>query len=433
MGYHESYAVPEILGTDDTNDTSERPKKRYKDYKRIITMKTLDTSVYREGLPYLVKFNGDPKGEGIGNCDVAICIEATGDNLTFVFVRGGIDEEYTHKAVSISCEYLDKSKIEIIPYWSDTAVLKLIDSVKHNPDNFHGYKYWNEELQIFDQDNVEKEKLNENFTIIIDGDPYPLLIPKTDNTEQYDFNMDALQILEDRDSTCLFHIKRKHLDKWETYGDFKIKVLHNPDGFQLFHNLKSDDKNMVLLKDTWYPGDILSYVKGLQLETLTLINDDAEDASDGKGSHDAFWDDFAKCNSQKELQNLYKNDTKDIETEPDMKNFYINDQNKIIDPNVSAKYPLFVRDDHSNDRWIINYNVLCKALVREDVILDISFKMKDCRAQAYCSYNAEDVQVHVGGSVLTGKRPSKDVDTFIEFEAGDWKEMVFAHVNLRRK
>lgn len=305
MGYHESYVVPEILGTDDTNDMSDRSKKRHKDYKRIITMKTLDTSVYREGLPYLVKFNGDPKGEGIGNSDVGICIEATGDNLTFVFVRGGIDEEYTHKAVSISCEYLDKSKIEIIPYWSDTAVLKLIDSVKHNPDNFHGYKYWNEEIQILDQDNIEKEKLNEYFTIIIDGDLYPLLIPKTDNTEQYDFNMDALQILEDRDSTCLFHIKRKHLDKWETYGNFKIKVLHNPNGFQLFHNIKSDDKNLVL-KDTWFPGDILSYVKGLQLETLTLINDDAEDASDGKGSHDAFWDDFAKCNSQKEFQNACK-------------------------------------------------------------------------------------------------------------------------------
>lgn len=138
---------------------SDRSKKRHKDYKRIITMKTLDTSIYREGLPYLVKFNGDPKGKGIDNCDgrPGICIEASGGNLTFVFVSGTyVHEEYTHKVVSISCKYLDNSKIEIIPYWSDTEVLKLIDSVKHDPDKFHGYSYWNEEIQIYDQDNVEK-------------------------------------------------------------------------------------------------------------------------------------------------------------------------------------------------------------------------------------------------------------------------------------
>lgn len=41
----------------------DRPKKRHKDYKRIVTMKTLDTSIYREGLPYWVKFNGDEKGK----------------------------------------------------------------------------------------------------------------------------------------------------------------------------------------------------------------------------------------------------------------------------------------------------------------------------------------------------------------------------------
>lgn len=102
--------------------------------------------------------------------------------------------------------------------------------------------------------------------------------------------MDALQILENRDLTCLLHIKRKHLDKWETYGDFKIKVLHNPDGFQLFHNLKSDDKNMALLKDTWFPGDILSYIKGMRIEAVALEKDDTEDASDCDStiSHDAY-------------------------------------------------------------------------------------------------------------------------------------------------
>lgn len=280
MGFHESFVVPKLLGTNGVNDMSDRPKKRHKDYKRIVTMKTLDTSIYREGLPYLVKFNGDPKGEGIDNCDgrPGICIEASGGNLTFVFVSGTfVHEEYNTKVVSISCKYLDNSKIEIIPYWSDTEVLKLIDSVKHNPDKFHGYSYWNEEVQIIDQDNVEKETLNEYFRITIDGETYPLLIPKTDNNKQYDFNMDALQILEDRDLTCLLHIKRIHRT-WETYSEFKIKVLHNPDGFQMFRTPKTDDESMELI-DTWFPGDILSYIKGIRIETSTLTKDDTEDDS----------------------------------------------------------------------------------------------------------------------------------------------------------
>ena len=297
MGYHESFVVDKILGG---NNMSDRPKKRYKDYKRIVTMKTLDTSIYREGLPYWVKFNGDEKGKNIDYYDrgvVGICIEASGGNLTFVFVSGTfVHEEYNTKVVSISCEYLDNSKIEIIPYWDDIEVTKLIDAVKHNPDKYHGYSYWNEEVEV-------------------------------------------------------------SLRNW-------------------------DD--------------------------ITLVAD----------------------NASEEI-------TEDVETEPDMKDFYIDDWDKIIDPNVSTKYPLFVRDKHSSDYWIINYDVLCKALCRKDAIFDISFKMKDCRTQAHCSCNAKDVQVHVGGSVLTGKRPGKKDacvhDAVIEFRACDWKMMDFAHVKLRRK
>jgi hypothetical protein len=86
--------------------------------------------------------------------------------------------------------------------------------------------------------------------------------------------------------------------------------------------------------------------------------------------------------------------------------------------------------------------VLHKVLDRSDnknFILDISFKMKDCRAQAYCSCNANDVEVHVGTTVLTGRRPVRNGafsfgnDAIIEFRANDWKMMDFARVNLRRK
>lgn len=414
----------------------DKPKKRHKDYKRIVTMKTLDTSVYREGLPYLVKFNGDPKGEGIDNCDgrPGICIEASDGNLTFVFVSGTfVHEEYNTKVVSISCEYLDNSKIEIIPYWDDIEVTKLIDAVKHNPDKYHGYSYWNEEVEIYNQDEIEKESLNDNFKIVIDGKVYPLLIPKYNKDESYDFNMDALQILEDKDLTCLFHIKRKHLDDWETYGDFKIKVLHNPDGFQMFHNIKSDVKNMVLLKDTWFPGDILSHIKGMKLEVEKTEGDNDNlliVETDNTGTD--------IVSATKVTLDLSKDVEVSItETEPDTMKFYIDDQNKIIDQNVPISYPLFVRDEHSNDRWIINYDVLCKALYRKDVIFDISFKMKDCRAQAYCSCKADDVEVHVGTTVLTGRRLGRKsmpvTDAIIEFKANDWKMMDFAHIKLRRK
>lgn len=431
MGYHESFVVDKILGG---NNMSDRPKKRYKDYKRIVTMKTLDTSIYREGLPYWVKFNGDEKGKNIDYYDrgvVGICIEASGGNLTFVFVSGTfVHEEYNTKVVSISCEYLDNSKIEIIPYWDDIEVMKLIDAVKHNPDKYHGYSYWNEEVEIYNQDEIEKESLNDNFKIVIDGKVYPLLIPKYNKDESYEFNMDALQILEDKDLTCLFHIKRIHRT-WETYSDFKIKALHNPDGFQMFHTPKTDGENMEL-KDTWFPGDILSYVKGIRIETSTLVKEEPVTENEEVEVSLRNWDDITLV-----ADNASEEITEDVETEPDMKDFYIDDWDKIIDPNVSTKYPLFVRDKHSSDYWIINYDVLCKALCRKDAIFDISFKMKDCRTQAHCSCNAKDVQVHVGGSVLTGKRPGKKDacvhDAVIEFRACDWKMMDFAHVKLRRK
>lgn len=438
MGYHESFVVDKISTTNSTDDMSDRPKKRHKDYKRIVTTKTIDTSFYIEGLPYLVKFHGDEKGKGIDNCDgrVGICIEASGGNLTFVFVSGTfVHEEYNTKVVSISCSYLDQSKIEIIPCWSDTEVLELIDSVKHDPDKFHGYSYWNEEYEIFDQDNYEESSLLENFAII-DHNTYPLLFLDEDaekhdedvskwkegmeyykgksvdenplGEKHYKFNMSVLEALEKTNVTVRFHIKRKHMDEWKTYDGFKIKVLHDPDGFQMYHAPETDGENMI--KDTWFAGDLLSIVKGMKLEVV-----------------------------DEPVENIEEEETEDGKAEPDISHFYIEDWDKIIDPDTSImkKYPLFVHDKHSSDHWIINHNVLCKVLDKKNVIFDISFKMKDCRAQAHCSCNAKDVEVHVGGSVITGIRPGKKdapiYDGAIEFRADDWKMMDWAHVNLRMK
>lgn len=175
--------------------------------------------------------------------------------------------------------------------------------------------------------------------------------------------MDALQILEDRDLTCLIHIKRTHLDKWATHGDFKIKVLHNPDGFQMFHTLETDDKNMEL-KDTWFPGDILSNIKGIQIETSIC-------KYRGKQVLNVFFD--QPCPVIEDVKDMKEEITKDVETEPEMARFHIKDWDKIIDPDSSVKeYPLFVRDEHSNDHWIFNCDVLSKALCRKDVIADVS-------------------------------------------------------------
>jgi hypothetical protein len=190
------------------------------------------------------------------------------------------------------------------------------------------------------------------------------------------------------------------------------------------------------LKDTWFPGDILSYVKGIQIETSSLVKGDTEDTAIKKVDVSLRDRDDITVRHDSASEEI----TKDAETEPDTMKFYIDDWNKIIDPNVSIRYPLFVRDKHSSDSWIINYDVLCKVLDRADsknFILDISFKMKDCRAQAYCSCKADDVKVHVGTTVLTGRgfgrKSMSATDAIIEFKANDWKMMDFAHVKLRRK
>ena len=62
------------------------------------------------------------------------------------------------------------------------------------------------------------------------------------------------------------------MDEWKTYGGFKIKVLHDPDGFQMYHAPETDGENMI--KDTWFAGDLLSIVKGMRLE---VVDEPAED------------------------------------------------------------------------------------------------------------------------------------------------------------
>ena len=250
-------------------------KIRHKDYKRIQIMKSIDTSFYRERMPYLVKFNDDPKGKGIdyGDGAIGICIEASGGNLTFVFVKGTyVHEKYDTKCVSISCQYLDESKIEIVPFWSDYEVLDLIDHVKHNPDKYHGAAYYNEEIEILDQDRVEGEALFKDFYIkdLQTDEVYPLIIEdesaKNNDplkvTKCFKFNMPALESIVKCNWNIRFSIKKKHSDKkYRTADNLKMTLFHSPDGFKLYRD--DDDDEFV---DCWFPGDILSYAKGMHIE-----------------------------------------------------------------------------------------------------------------------------------------------------------------------
>lgn len=250
-------------------------KIRHKDYKRIQIMKSIDTSFYRERMPYLVKFNEDPKGKGIdyGDGAIGICIEASGGNLTFVFVKGTyVHEKYDTKCVSISCQYLDESKIEIIPFWSDYEVLDLIDHVKHNPDKYHGAAYYNEEIEILDQDRVEGELLFKDFYIkdLQTDEVYPLIIEdesaRNDDplkvTKCFKFNMPALESIVKCNWNIRFSIKKKHSDKkYRTTDNLKMTLFHSPDGFKLYRD--DDDDEFI---DCWFPGDILSYAKGMHIE-----------------------------------------------------------------------------------------------------------------------------------------------------------------------
>lgn len=315
-----------------------------RDYKQIITMKTLNTAYYRMGRAYLVKFHGDPKGKDIDEGDgvIGICTEAAGGSVTFVFVKGTcVHERYNTHCVSLSCKYLDNSNIEIIPCFNDLEVLEIIDDMKKKPKHL-------------------KDDASETF---------PGLIVETDKTGTKLEKATAVEFISE-----------------ENVNDENVEI-------------PNQDKT------------------------------ESEEESGGVSLRD--WNDITLGTPREEIAD-------DVETEPDLEKFYIDDWNKIIDPNVSTRYPLFVRDEHSGDRWIINHDVLCKALYKRGVIIDISFKMKNpLRVQGFCSCNSMDVEVHVGGSVLTGKRPGKkDAPTYdaaIEFRAGDWKEMAFAHVVLRRK
>ena len=104
-----------------------------RDYKQIITTKSLNTAYYREGRAYLVKFHGDPKGNDIDNGGgaIGICTESAGGGVTFVFVKGThIHENYNTNCVSLSCKYIDNSNIEIIPCFNDMEVLEIVEGLK---------------------------------------------------------------------------------------------------------------------------------------------------------------------------------------------------------------------------------------------------------------------------------------------------------------
>ena len=252
-------------------------KIRHKDYKRIQIIKSIDTSFYRENMPYLIKFHDDPKGKDIdyGNGAIGICIEASGGNLTFVFVKGTyVHEKFNTHCVSISCKYLDDSNIEIIPCWTDLEVLDLIDHVKHNPDKYHGAAYYNEEIEILDQDRVEGEAIFSDFYIKDgrDGLISPLIIEDKDAKDddpmypvkRFKFNMAILETIPAADMRVRFSIKKTHMGKYRTFDNLRMSLFHSPDGFKLYEDGADVDDSKFM--DCWFPGDILSYAKGMHIE-----------------------------------------------------------------------------------------------------------------------------------------------------------------------
>jgi hypothetical protein len=115
------------------------------------------------------------------------------------------------------------------------------DAEKHDED----VSKWKEGMEFYTGKSVDEKPLSE---------------------KHYKFNMSTLVALEKTNVTVRLHIKRKHMDEWKTYNGFKIKVLHDPDGFQMYHAPETDGENMI--KDTWFAGDLLSTVKGMRLEVV---------------------------------------------------------------------------------------------------------------------------------------------------------------------
>lgn len=115
------------------------------------------------------------------------------------------------------------------------------------------------------------------------------------------------------------------------------------------------------------------------------------------------------------------------EDEPDIKSFYICDMRTY----EVHKYPLFVRN---NGDLVINYDFMEKLLYDDNVLIRIRFGLKGHSCATH-TFESKDVQIHVGGTTLTGKILDKyrNTTTCVEIRADDWKQFEWAHVYIKNK
>lgn len=114
--------------------------------------------------------------------------------------------------------------------------------------------------------------------------------------------------------------------------------------------------------------------------------------------------------------------------EPDIKSFYIRDM-RTSEHNT---YPLFVRN---NGEIVINYDFMEKLLYDDSVLIRIRFGLKGHHSCAMHTFESKDVRIHVGGTTLTGKilDEYRNIATFVEIRAEDWKQLEWARVYIKNK
>lgn len=169
-------------------------EKRQRNTKHIEVVKQLDPGFYCEGRPYRIFLNNHPRANefnGPNGCYV-LCTSACTGSVTFVkAVNTIVHEEIMTKVISLNIEEIDKYDITIMRCIDDNELLKIIDMVKADPDNWYGMKNY-EYVPGIDMP-AEMDPVPDNY-VYVKGDNKTRLFERNE-FDDYEFKLHRLQDL----------------------------------------------------------------------------------------------------------------------------------------------------------------------------------------------------------------------------------------------
>lgn len=420
-------------------------RRRHRNLSHIVVTKSLDESFFASDRMYTVFLHDHPDAKRMGDYGKGTnlwCLSACSGTLTFVKLKDTMMyDKFKSEVLSINTKEVDEYGIEFLAWENEDEILDLIDRVKHNPDKYHGKAYYDEEIEISDQDKVEGEALFKDFFIKYNksGNVYPLIIEdrKSDvvyNEKHFSFNIPQLWTISSVGDPIRLSIKRKHKEDYKTYDDLRLRV--RPEGgFDIY---RTDELGNPVHLDTFFPGDILSYVKGIHIEVFPFGYDFKSEQqmtiNEFKSIADQFdipivTDHQSNSTEAKPCEETKTDDDYDL---PDPSDFYIKDVRNILKNKNDNIYPLFIKDDLG--RLIINYDLLCNFMNMDNVEIKVICRVGE-RSYAWDVYKPDELYVHVGGTTLTcTKRKNESTPvkmSGMEIRSGDWKTYRSVYVEIR--